>query len=73
MRRRFKSATVAFGPEEVIMTGTLLANRMAHGRPIALVDAQIAGICLANAAVLATINVRDFDGLNLEIINPWVA
>jgi len=35
------------------------------------VDAQIAAICLAVGARLATSNVHDFDGLGVEVIDPW--
>ena len=35
-----------------------LSDGMDHGRPISLADAQIAGICLAQGAALATRNVR---------------
>ena len=34
-------------------------------------DALIAGIARANGMSVATRNVRDFDGLGLEVANPW--
>ena len=43
------------------------------GRPISLSDAMIAAICLAHDATLATRNVRDFDGLDLKLVNPFEA
>ena len=34
-------------------------------------DAQIAAICLANNALIATRNVDDFVDCQIEIFNPW--
>lgn len=53
------------------LAGKLRAERESVGRPISLPDAMIAAICLANGATLATRNVRDFDGLNLKLVNPF--
>jgi predicted nucleic acid-binding protein len=41
------------------------------GRPIGVEDGMIAGICIANGAALATRNVKDFDGLGMDLVNPW--
>jgi predicted nucleic acid-binding protein len=32
---------------------------------------MIAAICIINGAMLATRNVRDFDGLDLKLVNPF--
>ncbi len=34
---------------------------------------MIAAICIAQSATLATRNVRDFDGLDLKLVNPFEA
>jgi toxin FitB len=49
----------------------LCAARQRLGRPIATADAQIAAITLSRGGRLATRNVADFDGLGLEVVNPW--
>ena len=43
------------------------------GRPIGVEDGMIAAICIANGAALATRNVRDFEGLGIDVVNPWDA
>lgn len=53
--------------------GEIVALREALGRPIGPIDAMIAAICLVHGAALATRNVRDFDGLDLRLINPFEA
>lgn len=49
----------------------LAARRQRRGGPVDLRDTQIAGIALARRADLATGNVRHFDGLDVNVINPW--
>jgi len=34
-------------------------------------DAQIAGIAAAYGLTLATRNVKDFEGLDIDIVDPW--
>ena len=41
------------------------------GRPLDLGDALVAGTAKANDLALATRNVRDFDSLDLTVIDPW--
>jgi predicted nucleic acid-binding protein len=50
---------------------SIAAHRRALGRPIGEFDAQIAAIALSQGASVATRNVRDFEHLDLDIINPW--
>ncbi|MEP9398075.1 PIN domain-containing protein [Mesorhizobium sp. KR2-14] len=53
--------------------GEIYAAREGAGRPIGIMDAMIAAICLVHDAMLATRNVRDFDGLDLKLVNPFEA
>ena len=41
------------------------------GRSLELGDALIAGIARANDLAVATRNITDFDGLDVEVVNPW--
>jgi toxin FitB len=49
----------------------VLGRRKPIGRPIGMADAMIEAICLSRNAVLATRNVKDFDGLDITMLNPW--
>lgn len=51
----------------------LVAEREAQGRPISSADAQIAAICHSRDAMLATRNVKDFEGTGVPVIDPWIA
>lgn len=53
--------------------GRIVALRESKGRPILVIDAMIAAICLVHDATLATRNSRDFDGLDLRLVNPFEA
>ena len=51
----------------------LRAQARRNGRTLQLADALIAGTAVAHDLVLATRNVRDFSGLDIDIVNPWEA
>ncbi len=60
------------GTNEARLCGLLRAERGAIGRPMTLADAMIAAIALAQGSHLATRNTRDFEGLGLSLLDPWV-
>lgn len=49
----------------------LAAERQKRGRPGELRDTMIAGIVLANHAILATRNVKHFEDIAKSVVNPW--
>ena len=49
----------------------LAGERCRAGRPVDWRDTQIAGICEARNATLATRNTRHFEGLRTPVVNPW--
>jgi toxin FitB len=49
----------------------IASGRDRAGKPIGGFDALIAAACRSQGATLATRNVSDFDGIGVEIINPW--
>ena len=55
------------------LAGVLKAERELIGRPLHIADAQIAAGALVHGAALATRNVKDFEGLGIELIDPWAA
>jgi predicted nucleic acid-binding protein len=50
----------------------VMTRRSAAGRPVGVPDAQIAAICRLHGATLATRNTKDFDGIGVEVVSPWV-
>jgi predicted nucleic acid-binding protein len=49
----------------------IAAGRRKSGRPISDPDARIAAIARSRNATIATRNVADFQGCNLDLIDPW--
>ncbi|MDR2381416.1 MAG: PIN domain-containing protein [Bifidobacteriaceae bacterium] len=49
----------------------VISRRKRLGRPISVLDAQIAAIALAAGASLATRNSRDFEGTGLRTTDPY--
>jgi len=41
------------------------------GRSLSSMDGLMAATAIAHGLTLATRNTRDFDGLRLELFNPW--
>ena len=67
----FSNRVLGFDLEAASIFADLAAASERAGRPMGLADGQIAAICLAHNASLATRNVRDFDQLGLQLVNPW--
>lgn len=49
----------------------IAAARRAAGRPISQADGQIAAIAGSRGMAVATRNVGDFEGMGIDIIDPW--
>jgi predicted nucleic acid-binding protein len=53
--------------------GPIMVRRTSLGLPLEGFDAQIAAICRARGAALATRNVKDFVETGVDVIDPWSA
>jgi hypothetical protein len=62
-----------FDVRAATLLGSVMARRASLGLPIEGFDAQIASICRAHDAALATRNVKDFLETGVDIIDPWSA
>jgi predicted nucleic acid-binding protein len=51
--------------------GELVAARERDGRPLVGLDALIAAIASSRGLLIATRDVRDFEGCGVELVNPW--
>ena len=49
----------------------IVTTRERMGRPISMADAQIGAICRHHGALLATRNGGDFEGVDLDVSDPW--
>ena len=53
--------------------GPVLAFQEKAGRDPGTADTQIAATAMSRGMALATRNIKDFEGLGIELINPWAA
>lgn len=67
----FGGRVLAFDLPAAVVYADLVSTREQLGQPLAMADAQIAATCLAHGAQLATRNVRHFEALGLNWVNPW--
>jgi predicted nucleic acid-binding protein len=71
-RTVFDGRVLPFDQAAAERYGALSAAREASGRPISVLDAQIAAICWSRpGARLATRDMKDFRGLDLDLVDPW--
>jgi len=76
MTRRFGDRVYAFDAAAAEAAARLLATARASGLgvhqvPAKLADLQIAGTAAAYGLTLATRNTKDFEGLGLDLVDPW--
>lgn len=69
----FEGRIIPFDEAAAQSAGRIAADRRRLGRSIEIRDVQIAGIAAARKAAVATRNLRHFEGLGLELIDPWSA
>lgn len=67
----YKGKIYGFDEQSAYAYAHILATARQAGRNIMMADAMIAAIATANGFSIATRNVKDFEGLGVELINPW--
>ena len=60
-----------FDDEAAVEAADRAAERRALGKPLNFRDVEIAGIVASRRATLATRNVRHFQDLRIEFVDPW--
>jgi toxin FitB len=73
IEEKFERRVLAFDEAAAEETASLMGARHRAGRPVDLRDTMIAGIALAQRAMIATRNVRHFEDLSVPVVDPWSA
>lgn len=69
----FEGRISPVGRREAEWAAAFQARVRRSGGELELGDALIAGTAMANDMAIVTRNVRDFDGLDIDVVNPWKA
>jgi predicted nucleic acid-binding protein len=69
----FEGRILPFDRTAAAYYATIRADRQRIGRPIDVLDAEIAAIARANGAAVATRNVVDFTDCGIDVFDPWRA
>ena len=67
----FDDQVLPFDGAAALHYASVVTRRDEAGLPIDEFDAQIAAICHANGARLATRHRRDFVGTGIDVVDPW--
>ena len=65
------TSVLPFDEASALVYSKLSAERRRAGRPVQVIDCQIASIAKVADAAVATRNVSDFVHDGLDVINPW--
>ena len=69
----FGDRIAPIGRHEAEWAAALQARVHRTGGELDLGDALIAGTAIANELTIVTRNIRDFEGIGIEVFNPWKA
>jgi len=70
---RFSRRVIPVDIDVAIAWGELIAAAAKRGRPLPSIDSLILASALTRKASIVTRNVKDFEGLGVEVVNPWSA
>lgn len=71
--KRFEGRIVPFEAEDAFLHGRLTGEMERRGRTLSPSDSVMAAIALTRGLTIATRNIRHFDGLGLDLIDPWTS
>lgn len=72
LQEDFAGRIISFDETAAARYAEVVCERQLSGRPINMADAQIAAICRTLSGVtLATRNSAAFEGIGLDLANPW--
>jgi predicted nucleic acid-binding protein len=69
--RLFPGRILTFDEPAAVAYADMHGRLKTAGRPIGILDGQIAAIALAHGATIATRHTRPFIDAGLDVINPW--
>jgi predicted nucleic acid-binding protein len=71
--QRFEQRVLPVDEPVALAWGDLMGLAKRHGRGLSSMDGLIAATAIAQEFTLATRNTKDFEGLGIELFDPWTA
>ena len=71
LRDAFENRVLPFDSEAARAYADIAAARRSSGRPVPPADCQIAAIARSRGMAMATRNVRDFEDIDIKVVDPW--
>ena len=71
--QRFEHRIIPVQAHVALPSGDLMALAERSGRGLASMNELIAASAVAHHLTLATRNTKDFEGLGVDVLNPWAA
>ena len=72
LREDFKGRVLPFDGAAARSYADIAAARRLAGRPVAPADCQIAAIAHSRGLAVTTRNVRNFEDMGIDVIDPWM-
>ena len=70
-KQEFRGRILPFDERAAGHFADIAARRKRLGRPVGILDSQVAAIARAHEMAVVTRNVTHFDDCNVRIVNPW--
>ena len=69
--QRFEHRVIPVDERVALAWGDLMGEAKRSGRGMSSMDGLIAATAVAHGLVLATRNIKDFEGFGINLIDPW--
>ncbi|MDA8019444.1 MAG: type II toxin-antitoxin system VapC family toxin [Thermoanaerobaculia bacterium] len=70
-RARFTDRIFSFTEDAALAYGELMGRAARAGRTRTVQDGMIAAIARVKGVAIATRNIADFEGLGIDLVDPW--
>ena len=71
IKESFMHRILFFDDEAAHFYSKIMGERKKLGRPMSILDGQIAAIARTHGSAIATRNINDFENCGLQLINPF--
>ena len=70
---QFRDRVLPFNQDAAMLWGRIMGDGDKAGHPRSMADAQIAAVARRHGLTLVTRNTRDFESMDVALVNPWTS